>query len=80
MDLTQARVIETPDDCTYEPWTDGHAVGFKCTRPSDGAVTFIYLNPSSESDDGQPNVFVYTGAHGNPAQDAPAHFYDIEFA
>lgn len=60
---------------TYTPWTDGHAVGFRCEK--DGEVEFIYLNPSSESDDGQPNVFVYKGEVGDSSRDAPCHFYDV---
>lgn len=68
--------IETPDGVTYTPWTDGHAVGYRCEH-EDGRVEFIYLNASSESDDGQPNVFVYHGTAGCPSQDAPAHFYNV---
>jgi hypothetical protein len=43
---------------TWEPWTDGWAVGFKVTAP-DGRVEHVYLNPSSESDDGVSTVFLY---------------------
>lgn len=68
--------IKTPEGVTYIPWTDGYAVGYRCEH-EDGRVEFIYLNPSSETDDGQPNVFVYHGEHGCPSKDAPAHFYEV---
>jgi hypothetical protein len=60
----------------YEPWTDGHAVGFRCTRVADGAVEYIYLNPSQTGGDPHvtPDVFLYQGPNGDPAQD-PAHAY-----
>ncbi len=68
---------------TFTPWTDGHAIGFQVTRHSDGAVRYVYLNPSQDTwSDGKhnPDVFVYTGPDGNPAErDYPHHFYDIEF-
>ena len=66
---TQGRTV------IYRPWTDGYAVGFKVTR-EDGKVEYIYFNPSN-NDDGSddPNVFVYTGEHGDPSQDTPSvHF------
>ncbi len=54
---------------TYEPWCDGYAVGFRCVR-SDGAVTYVYLNPSDNEDGSDvPNVFVYDGAQGDPSRD-----------
>jgi hypothetical protein len=68
--------IETPEGVTYSPWTDGHAVGYRCAH-ADGRVEYIYLNASGETDDGQPNVFVYQGEHGDPARDAPTHHYDV---
>jgi hypothetical protein len=66
---------ETPEGMTYTPWTDGYAVGFKCEQ--DGKVEYLYLNPSSDSDGGQPNVFVYHGEAGDPSIDGPCHFYDV---
>lgn len=67
--------IETPQG-TYTPFTDGHAVGFAFDQ-DDEPTQFIYLNPSSDSDDGQPNVFVYMGDKGDPSLDGSVHFYDI---
>lgn len=63
----------------YEPWTDGYAIGFRATR-DDGSVEYLYLNPSN-NDDGSdvPNVFVYSGPHGDPARDRPfVHFVQFE--
>lgn len=62
---------DTGSGTTYEPWTDGHAVGFRCTR--NGQTHYIYLNPSES--EGSPDVFLYQGTHGNPAADYPEHFY-----
>lgn len=67
---------------TFEPWTDGHAVGFRVLRHADNAVSYVYLNPSTDTwSDGHfnPDVFVYTGTHGEPASDQPHHFYNIDF-
>ena len=67
---------------SFEPWTDGHAIGFKVTRHEDDKVGYVYLNPSQDTwSDGQfnPDVFVYSGTHGEPAFDMPHHFYNIEF-
>ena len=64
----------------FEPWTDGHAVGYKVTRHADGAVQYVYLNPSQDTwSDGEfhPDVFVYHGPHGHPAKDIPDHFYAL---
>lgn len=69
-------VITTPQGVTYHPWTDGYAVGYRVEH-GNGKTEFIYLNPSSDSDNGAPNVFVYIGPHGDPAHDPPSHFYDL---
>lgn len=52
--------IPTPEGVTYTPWSNGYAVGFKATH-NDGRVEYLYLNPSSDTDDGQPNIFIYHG-------------------
>ncbi len=67
---------------TFVSWTDGHALGFKVTRHADGKVGYVYLNPSQDTwSDGKfnPDVFVYTGIHGDPALDSAHHFYNIDF-
>lgn len=63
----------------YEAWTDGRAVGFKCTLPS-RQVRYIYLNPSDDGhDEGDtPNVFVYIGESGVVTEDVPQHYYAID--
>lgn len=45
-----------------------------------GHETFIYLNPSTGSDDGVPNVFVYIGGEDDPAVDGAVHHYDLRDA
>lgn len=51
---------------TYTPWTNGYAVGFHCTDTK-GEHLYLYLNPSS-GDEGT-DVFLYSGAAGNPELD-----------
>lgn len=82
--LNDPIITDTNEDgspaFSFEPWTDGHAIGFKITRHSDGAVEYVYLNPSQDTwSDGHhhPDVFVYSGAHGDPALDSSHHFYNI---
>lgn len=65
----------TPEGTTYNPWTDGWAVGLRCRR-SDGLTVYLYLNPSREADEGHGSVFTYLGAIGNPEHDAAEHAYD----
>lgn len=84
--LTAPRVTDTNQDgtpaFTFEPWTDGHAIGFKVTRHADAKVGYVYLNPSQETwsdGDFSPDAFVYTGTTGDIAQDSAHHFYNIDF-
>jgi hypothetical protein len=71
------RAVDDPDSgTTYEPWTDGWAVGYRVTF-ADGRVEYFYLNPSGGSDDNVPNVFVYRGEAGDPGSDTPQHHYDL---
>jgi hypothetical protein len=67
--------VETPERVTYRFWSDGWAVGFRCSRAGQPDY-FVYLNPSGESDDGVPNVFLYTGVHGDASGDIPLVFVD----
>lgn len=80
------NVTDTNEDgtpaYTFEPWTDGHALGFRVTRHADGKVSYVYLNPSTDTSSDErfhPDVFVYTGTHGDPARDSSHHFYNIDF-
>lgn len=57
-------ITDESSGVTYQPWTDGHAVGFRATHP-DGRVEYLLLNPTSDSDNGEPNIFLYHG--GGPS-------------
>ena len=71
------RTLVTPTT-KYEPWTDGQAIGLKVTRVADGKVQYIFLNPSIDEDPtSTPDVFLYIGPNGDPAQDGAAHYYDM---
>lgn len=67
-------VIDSDSGTIYFPWTDGSAVGFKACH-ANGDCEFIYLNPSTGSDDAVPNVFVYMGTAGALGEDEPVHHY-----
>lgn len=61
----------------WHQWTDGMgAVGFEAVHP-DGRSTYVYLNPSSDSDDGVPNVFLYAGDAGRPDEDSALSHVDV---
>ncbi len=60
----------------FAPWESDGLVGFKVTEKN-GAISYIYLNPSSESDDGVSNVFLYQGSDGDPGTDAPIVYINI---
>lgn len=79
-------VTDTNEDGTpayiFEPWTDGHAVGFKVTRCADNKVGYVAINPSQDTwSDGKfhPDVFVYTGTSDDISMNEPLHFYNIDF-
>ncbi len=74
--LKSDDVLDQTSGVRYVPWTDGYAVGYECHLP-DGTSEFIYLNPSTSSDDGMPNVFVYYGTAGDIGHDGAEHFYVI---
>ena len=71
----QAYALIT-DGVTYRSWTDGHAIGFQAEH-NDGRVEYIYLNPSQDSDDNVPNVFLYHGTEADPSQDQPLVHVDL---
>lgn len=71
-------IVTTDEGHTFEPFTDGWAVGFLVTH-ADGRQTYLYFNPSGgdDGDDtadgiGLANAFVYVGPNGNPEHDATA--------
>jgi hypothetical protein len=58
------RRVDDSAGCTWEPWSDGWAVGFKATYR--GEVRYVVLNPSSHPE--TPNVFLYEGSGDNPME------------
>lgn len=62
----------------WSPFVRDGLVGFKCTRVSDGAKTYIYMNPST-SGDGLPDVFIYQGPSGMPENDGAECFITPTF-
>jgi len=79
--FTPPPTLITNGGTTYEPWTDGYAIGFKVTTPGK-LIRYVYLNPSN--DDGEPevstpDVFLYIGELGDSAQDGAEHYYDTDF-
>lgn len=73
--LEHGPVFDEASGIQYELWTDGWAVGYKILYPT-GEVRYMYLNPSGDSDGGTPDVFLYAGEKGDPAFDAPLHYYE----
>lgn len=69
-EIARDGIVDTPEGHRFEPWTDGHAVGFRVTAPG-RPTRFAYLAPSVESDDGAAVVFLYAGDAGDPAIDSP---------
>lgn len=56
-----ASTITSDEGATFEPWTDGHAIGFKVTAPGK-PDRWVILNPSGGQDTGNidhTNVFLY---------------------
>lgn len=43
---------------TYTPFVKDGMVGYRAEH-EDGRVGWLYFNPSNDTDDGTPNVFVY---------------------
>jgi len=69
--------IYTSDGVYYIPFYNDGRVGY-IVRTDDGSKeTTIYFNPSDDTDDGVPNVFVYIGVENDPALDAAIHHYDL---
>lgn len=71
--------IVTAEGFTWEPVTDGWAIGFKVTDPETGKTRYIYLNPSSSDEGGQATVFLYEGDTSSVI-DAEAVCYLTPFA
>lgn len=72
-----AGMVDDASGVNYVPYIGVHgSVGYECHHP-DGRVEYLYLNASLDSDDGAPNVFLYQGQAGHPADDNPVHYYDV---
>lgn len=71
--------VQTEEGATFEPWTDGNAVGFKVT--AEGMPDrYVYLNPSGATYAGDvrdSDVFTYHGEHGDPSEDDALSYINI---
>jgi hypothetical protein len=68
--------IYTPEGVLYIPYaTKDGQIGYVVHGIKSGQQEFIYLNASTGTDDGKPNVFLYQGESGNANEDGPEHFY-----
>lgn len=74
--MSKWKAVKDAHGTTYEPWTDGWAVGFRVKREGK-PDRFMYLNPSGDSDDGVSNVFLYEGVGGNPSEDEALLYVDV---
>lgn len=82
MTVNEAGTLRDPGGGVYYiPFVNEGRVGYRVVRPDPYEETFIYFNPSlnTEAAPDDPNVFVYTGTHDDPALDEPQHFYKIAF-
>jgi hypothetical protein len=74
--------IHDPDGhVTYTPFRDDDLgrVGYRVLEEGTNRETFLYLVPSSGSDDGVPTVFVYQGPANDPGQDMPEVHIELDF-
>lgn len=74
----EVQPFTTPEGATFEPWTDGSAVGFKVTAPN-LPDRYILLNPSTATSTGDvydTDVFLYDG-EGEPELEHPVCYYNI---
>jgi hypothetical protein len=76
-DIDLPPVHDESSGTVYVPWYRDGAIGFRVERGGH-PDEYIYLNPSDDTDDGQPNVFVYQGTAGDPNCDGPQHFYMVQ--
>ena len=72
------EVVDEFGGVTYTPWTNGYAIGFKVTHRN-GDISYVYFNPSVTDGSCQPDVFVYTGSHGDATLDDPECFITTAF-
>jgi hypothetical protein len=76
--LLDKKIHDT--DVTYTPFvTPEGRIGYIVVW-ADGRTSYLYLNPSTETDDGQPNVFVYEGPSPNLEHGAAVCFVNVNRA
>lgn len=69
--MAERPIVDLDGAMSYTSWEGPHGeVGYACTPDGPGPTTYVYLNPSTGSDDGVPTVFLYEGPLGDPGQDA----------
>lgn len=75
--MTDRRTYGFDENVQYTPFVDpiSNRVGYRVIRLHDGAITYVYMNPST-SGRGMPDVFVYSGPANDPGVD-PAVLYVI---
>lgn len=61
---------------TWFPFIKNGMAGFRCKRLDNGQETFIYLNPSTDGDEGGPDVFLYQGPTDEPGDGSPIIFIE----
>ena len=65
------------DEVVYIPFVEDGKVGYRLEWPN-GKTSYLILNPSSETDDGQPNVFVYESRTPDVNDGAPLVYVDVD--
>lgn len=73
---TDIAVHDSDAEVSYHFWTNGASLGYEIHFP-DNRIEFIYLNPSTGSDDGVPTVFAYQGTKGELGADSPICYFDV---
>ena len=71
----QFTVIDAAARAEFEPWTDGMAVGFRCTRGADDRPEYIYLLPSDGWTGDVGTLSLLRGRTGVPGRDELVHCY-----
>ncbi len=80
MEFDEQVVYATNPDVTYTPFIKDGRVGYRVHTNDNGEPRedYIYFNPSTDADDGMPNVFVYQGGDNDPEIDTPVCHINIE--
>ena len=74
-------VTSDSGNVTWEPWTDGFAVGFVVTNKVTGTRRYLYLNPSTGDAAGgggdTGTTFIYWDNEGVPADGMTISYIDV---